>query len=215
MQKTELVIFDCDGVLVDSELIVNQVFLEELNKAGVPIKLNTLLNEFVGHSLDQCLNLIKKKYGFSLGHDFLTRYKVRRDLALESRVKAIEGVENLIQKLKLPYCVASNSEASKVRKMLTLTGLIGYFDGKIFSAADMGKPKPAPDVYLQVASEFSIKSRVCLVIEDTPTGVRAGVAAGMKVFGYSALTPEKSLIEAGASQIFHSMTELQQVMSTY
>jgi beta-phosphoglucomutase-like phosphatase (HAD superfamily) len=92
--------------------------------------------------------------------------------------------------------------------MLTLTGLVGYFGDYIFSAADLGKPKPAPDIYLHVADQMRVRPDACLVIEDTPIGVSAAVAAGMTVYGYSALTPKKSLLSAGAYQTFDSMFDL-------
>ncbi|WP_047516546.1 HAD family phosphatase [Methylophilus sp. Q8] len=213
MQAVELIIFDCDGVLVDSELIVNRVFLEALNRAGVPITLNHLLERFVGHSLEQCLTMVHDQYGVALGSNFVAEYKVKRDLALAQQVRAVDGVEALINQLTIPFCVASNSEAQKVHTMLTLTGLIGYFAGKILSATDMSKPKPAPDVYLKAAAMFGVSPAHCLVIEDTPTGVKAAVAAGMPVFGYAALTPQRILLQAGAARTFFSMTEIQQTIS--
>lgn len=211
-QAIELIIFDCDGVLVDSEPISNRVFMESLNQAGVLITLSELFENYVGLSLAQGLALINQKYDVLLGDDFLIDYRVARDIALAAEIKAIAGVENLISQLTLPYCVASNSEASKVEKMLRLTGLLAYFDGRIFSAADLGKPKPAPDVYLKIADEFGVNPAACLVIEDTTTGVRAGVAAGMQVIGYSATTSEQALTAAGAVEVFKAMSEIQKVI---
>lgn len=213
MQTIKLIIFDCDGVLVDSERIVNLVFADLLNKAGVPITLSHLFETFMGHSLEQCLTMIHQQYGVALDADFVTDYKVQRDLALVQHVKAVEGVEQCIRQLTLPFCVASNSDAQKIHRMLTLTGLIDHFAGKIFSAADMAKPKPAPDVYLKAAAKFGVSPAHCLVIEDTPTGVKAAVAAGMPVFGYAALTPGQVLQQAGANSVFFSMTAIQQAIS--
>lgn len=208
--KIPFVIFDCDGVLVDSEPIANRVFMEALNRAGVAITLSELFANYVGLSLEQGLARINQNYGVLLGDDFLADYKVARDAALAAEIKPIAGVADVISQLSLPYCVASNSEASKVQKMLSLTGLLAYFEGRIFSAADLGKPKPAPDVYLKIAAQFGVNPASCLVIEDTTTGVRAGVAAGMKVIGYSATTSAQALTEAGAFQVFKTMPEIQQ-----
>jgi HAD superfamily hydrolase (TIGR01509 family) len=208
----KFIIFDCDGVLVDSEPISNRVFCEALNKAGVAISLSELFESYVGLSLEQGLALINHKYGVLLGPDFLSDYKAARDAALASEIKAIAGVEALIRQLTLPYCVASNSEASKVEKMLGLTGLLAYFSGRIFSAADFGKPKPAPDIYLKIAAEFGVAPAACLVIEDTVTGVSAGVAAGMQVIGYSATTSEQALTAAGAVQVFKAMSDIQKAI---
>jgi HAD superfamily hydrolase (TIGR01509 family) len=206
------IIFDCDGVLVDSEPISNRVFCEALNKAGVAISLSELFASYVGLSLEQGLNRINQNYGVLLGSDFLVGYKVARDAALAAEIKPIAGVEDIISQLTLPYCVASNSEASKVEKMLGLTGLLAYFSGRIFSAADFGKPKPAPDIYLKIAAEFGIAPAACLVIEDTVTGVSAGVAAGMQVIGYSATTSEQALTAAGAVQVFKTMPDIQKAI---
>ncbi|MGP1718025.1 MAG: HAD family hydrolase [Methylophilus sp.] len=206
------VIFDCDGVLVDSEPISNRVFMEALNQAGVPITLSELFERYVGLSLEQGLTRINQKYGVLLGNDFLANYKVARDAALAAEIKVIAGVEDVIRQLTLPYCVASNSEASKVEKMLSLTGLLSYFKGRIFSAADLGKPKPAPDVYLKIAAQFGVNPADCLVIEDTTTGISAGVAAGMKVIGYSATTSAQALAAAGAFQVFKTMSEIQELI---
>jgi HAD superfamily hydrolase (TIGR01509 family) len=206
------IIFDCDGVLVDSEPISNRVFCEALNKAGVAISLSELFASYVGLSLEQGLNRINQNYGVLLGSDFLVDYKVARDAALAAEIKPIAGVEAVISQLTLPYCVASNSEASKVEKMLGLTGLLAYFSGRIFSAADFGKPKPAPDIYLKIAAEFGIAPAACLVIEDTVTGVSAGVAAGMQVIGYSATTSEQALTAAGAVQVFKTMPDIQKAI---
>jgi HAD superfamily hydrolase (TIGR01509 family) len=206
------IIFDCDGVLVDSEPISNRVFCEALNKAGVAISLSELFASYVGLSLEQGLNRINQNYGVLLGSDFLVDYKVARDAALAAEIKPIAGVEAVISQLTLPYCVASNSEASKVEKMLGLTGLLAYFSGRIFSAADFGKPKPAPDIYLKIAAEFGIAPAACLVIEDTVTGVSAGVAAGMQVIGYSATTSEQALTAAGAVQVFKAMSDIQKAI---
>jgi HAD superfamily hydrolase (TIGR01509 family) len=206
------IIFDCDGVLVDSEPISNRVFCEALNKAGVGISLSELFASYVGLSLEQGLNRISQNYGVLLGSDFLVDYKVARDAALVAEIKPIAGVEAFISQLTLPYCVASNSEASKVEKMLGLTGLLAYFAGRIFSAADFGKPKPAPDIYLKIAAEFGVAPAACLVIEDTVTGVSAGVAAGMQVIGYSATTSEQALTAAGAVQVFKTMSDIQKAI---
>jgi HAD superfamily hydrolase (TIGR01509 family) len=213
MQTIELIIFDCDGVLVDSERIVNRVFADLLNLAGVPITLSHLFDRFMGHSLEQCLAMIHQQYGVALGAHFVTEYKAQRDQALAQHIKSVEGVEQLIHQLTVPFCVASNSDAQKIHSMLTLTGLINLFDGKIFSAADMAKPKPAPDVYLKAAATFGVSPARCLVVEDTPTGVKAAVAAGMPVFGYAALTSGQILREVGATNVFFSMAEIQQAIS--
>ncbi len=204
----ELIIFDCDGVLVDSERITNQVFVDALNEAGVPVGLTDMFEHFVGYSLQQCLTIVSERYGCRLDDEFIDAYKVRRDAALKQSLKAVTGVVDVLDQIRLPYCVASNSEYSKIREMLTITGLLERFDGRIYSAIDLGKSKPAPDIYLYAASQQGFLPDVCLVIEDTHIGVTAAFSAGMTVYGYAALTPASRLLEVGAHRVFHSMPEL-------
>jgi beta-phosphoglucomutase-like phosphatase (HAD superfamily) len=127
---------------------------------------------------------------------------------LESDLKQILGVEEVIRNLQTPFCVASNSRTEKVQAMLKITNLFDYFNGKIFTTSQVKHPKPAPDIYLFAASAFNIEPSNCLVIEDTSVGVTAAKAAGMTVFGYAAQTSTTRLLLAGAHSIFSDMRDL-------
>jgi len=204
----QLVIFDCDGVLVDSERITNEVFVKMLNELGLPLQLEDMFEQFVGHSMEQCMAKITAMLGRQPPEGFLADYRVRTRAVLESKLVAVPGIPEVLEQLTLPYCVASSGDHDKMRTTLGVTGLWPRFEGRIFSVTDVTAPKPAPDVFLHAAATLGFAPADCVVIEDTPTGVRAAVAAGMTVFAYAALTPAQRLRDAGAHFIFDNMRQL-------
>lgn len=204
----ELVIFDCDGVLVDSELITNRVFTQMLNEIGISMTLQDVLERFVGRSMAYCWEAISEILGHKLPQKFIDEYKVRTAAILRSELRSVPGVETVIAGLTCPYCVASSGTHDKMQLTLSITGLLPKFLGRIYSVTEVARSKPFPDVYLYAAKQMGVAPASCAVIEDSPTGVRAGVAAGMTVFGYCAVTPEELLREAGASRTFAHMHEL-------
>jgi HAD superfamily hydrolase (TIGR01509 family) len=208
MAKFELVIFDCDGVLVDSERITNQVFAQMLNELGLPVTLDDMFERFVGHSMPYCLEMIAELLGHAPPDGFVDNYRTRTRSALHSDLKAIPGIAEALDGIALPYCVASSGDHDKMRTTLGITGLLPRFEGKLFSVTEVARGKPAPDVFLYAASKFGVAPSACVVIEDTPTGVAAGVAAGMTVYGYAALMPAKRLQDAAAHLIFDNMANL-------
>jgi HAD superfamily hydrolase (TIGR01509 family) len=203
-----LVIFDCDGVLVDSELITNRVFAGMLNELGIAVTLDVMFERFVGRSMPQCLELITEMLGHPVPQHFVEEYQARSTTALKSELKAVPDIETVLTAMRVPYCVASSGTHEKMQTTLGLTGLLPQFRGKMYSVTEVARSKPFPDVFLYAARQQGIAPADCAVIEDTPTGVRAGVAAGMTVFGYCALTPKQRLIEAGAHHTFERMREL-------
>lgn len=204
----QLVIFDCDGVLVDSERITNTVFAEMLNELGLAVTLADMFEQFVGLSMAQCLERVAQMLGRPAPSDFEAAYRVRTRVALQHRLLPVAGIEAALDAISLPYCVASSGDHDKMRTTLGITGLWARFEGKLFSVTEVANPKPAPDVFLHAAQRFSVAPARCVVIEDTPTGVAAGVAAGMTVFGYAALTPPHRLRAAGAHHLFDDMRAL-------
>jgi HAD superfamily hydrolase (TIGR01509 family) len=204
----QLVIFDCDGVLVDSERITNTVFCAMLNELGLPVSLPDMFEKFVGLSMPQCLDLITELLGRAPPDDFVPELRHRAEAALRSDINPIAGVSEVLKELRVPYCVASSGEHEKIRLTLGTTGLLRSFENRIFSVTDVANPKPAPDVFLFAARTLGVDPAACAVVEDTPTGVRAGVAAGMRVFGFSANTPQHRLREAGAHHVFSDMRQL-------
>lgn len=215
MSNYKLIIFDCDGVLVDSERITNQVFVDMLNELGLSLTLEDMFEQFVGHSMSQCLEKMTGLLGREPPQEFVPTYRARTVQALESDLVAIPGIENALDTISLPYCVASSGDHSKMRTTLGLTGLWPRFEGRIFSVTDVPNPKPAPDVFLHAARQCGAAPGECFVVEDTPTGVKAAVAAGMTVLGYSALTPAHRLLAAGAHCVFDTMTALPGLLQAF
>jgi HAD superfamily hydrolase (TIGR01509 family) len=213
MNDLELVIFDCDGVLVDSERIANQVFCVMLNDLGLPLSLQDMFERFVGLSMNQCVELITDLHGRAPPSTFVDELRQRIASALRDQVRPIPGIEATLAALSIPCCVASSGDHEKIKLTLGATGLLSRFEGKIFSVVDVAKPKPAPDVFLFAARQFGVSPSACAVIEDTPTGVRAAVAAGMRVFGFAANTPAHRLIEAGAHCVFSDMMQLPELLN--
>jgi HAD superfamily hydrolase (TIGR01509 family) len=208
MPQFDLVIFDCDGVLVDSERITNQVFADMLNEIGLPVTLEDMLEQFVGRSMNQCLELITEMLGAQPPKNFVDNYRGRTTLALLSKLTAVSGIENALDKIRLPYCVASSGDHDKMRTTLGITRLLPRFEGKLYSVTEVARGKPHPDVFLYAAQKQAVAPSACVVIEDTPTGVKAGIAAGMTVYGYAARTPASRLLEAGAHGTFAEMVFL-------
>jgi HAD superfamily hydrolase (TIGR01509 family) len=209
----DLVIFDCDGVLVDSELITNRIFARMLNEMGIPVSLEDMFEQFVGRSMPQCLEMTAGLLGRPVPDGFEREYHARAAAALKLELKAVPGIEQVLATMDIPYCVASSGTHEKMNTTLGVTGLLPKFRGKMYSVTEVAQSKPAPDVFLYAAKQSGVDASACAVIEDTPTGVRAGVAAGMTVFGYCALTPRQRLIAAGAHYTFEHMRELPDLIS--
>jgi HAD superfamily hydrolase (TIGR01509 family) len=212
MSNLELVIFDCDGVLVDSEIIVNRVFAETLTEAGFAITYEEVSQKFVGLSFASCLEMIELIFGRPVPTEWLALSKEREIAALKQELQATVGIADVLKKLTLPKCVASNSSPRHIDLVLGLTGLLDHFDGKLYSCHHVDRPKPFPDVYLHAASQMGYAPENCVVIEDSVAGVKAGSAAGMRVLGYALSDRHSShhqaLISAGAKLVFEDMRQL-------
>ena len=207
MAPFDLIIFDCDGVLVDSELISNRILAGMLCDLGLNVTLQDMFERFVGHSMAHCLALIREGLGGEVPAGFEADYHARTDLAL-AELQSVPGVVEALERLALPCCVASNGEPDKIRRSLGRTGLLERFEGRLFSAAAVARGKPAPDLFLHAAATMGAAPERCVVVEDTSVGVTAGKAAGMTVFGYAGRTPAARLHAAGANVVFSDMTEL-------
>jgi HAD superfamily hydrolase (TIGR01509 family) len=204
----KLIIFDCDGVLVDSEIIISTVLTELLSDVGLSFQLNEVYENFVGYSFAQCLVKIEKMLGKMPPPNFELRYRQETKIALEKNLQPVQGVKKVIQQLELPYCVASSSSHKRMQSTLGVTGLLPYFEGTLFSIEDVSRGKPYPDVYLYAAQKMGFDPFQCIVIEDTPLGVVGGIAAGMTVFGFSARTQTQKLENAGAHKVFDKIDML-------
>jgi HAD superfamily hydrolase (TIGR01509 family) len=149
-----------------------------------------------------------------LPETFVPALRERAAAALWAEVTPIAGVADVLAHLQIPFCVASSGDYEKMKLTLGKTGLLSRFGANIFSITDVENPKPAPDIYLHAARQNGVDPHACVVIEDSPTGVRAGVAAGMTVFGFAAQTPEQQLSKAGAHVIFTDMTQLTELLAS-
>jgi HAD superfamily hydrolase (TIGR01509 family) len=203
-----LVIFDCDGVLVDSEFITNRIFARMLNELGVSVTLADMFETYVGRSMRQCIETIERQLGHSVPESFLEQYHARTTAAFRAELRAVAGVEAALNAITIPCCVASSGSREKMATTLGITGLYPRFRSKLFSADDVAKGKPAPDIFLHAAKCSGVAPQACAVIEDSPAGVAGAVAAGMTVYGYCASTPEARLLAAGAHYTFSSMSKL-------
>lgn len=217
--RFDCVIFDCDGVLVDSEPIVNRVLNEMLNELGIKISLEDSTRMFLGRAVREELGAIERMRGAPLPENWLSTWLARRNQVLEAEVAAVPHVREAVAAIAatgMPVCVASGADRIKVKLQLTRTGLVELFhqDARehIFSATEVERSKPAPDVYLLAARTMGVAPARCAVIEDSPTGVTAGVAAGMTVFGYAARNDANTLLAAGARHIFRDMRDLPELV---
>lgn len=185
----DAVLFDCDGVLVDSEPITNRVLTEMLGELGWQLTVEETMRIFVGKAVKDEMALIEAKTGFRLTQDWLSTFWARRNEALERELVPIPGaaeaVRALQERLDGRIACASGADRRKVELQLAKIGLLDAFQGRIFSGHETPRSKPYPDVYLAAASALGVDPVRCAVVEDTVTGASAGIAAGATVFGYS------------------------------
>ena len=212
MKRTQLVIFDCDGVLVDSEPIANRTLGQMLRELGLDLTQEDIFQNFVGYSLPHCMRVIEGMLDKPPPENFLRDLQARTFAAFKTELRAMPGIEETLDRLELPFCVASSGDHEKMNTTLGLTGLLPRFAGRIFSVTQVARGKPAPDVYLFAARQLGAEPSSCLVVEDTPPGVQAGVAAGMTVFGFCAHTPQATLKAAGAHRTFDDMRALPEMV---
>ncbi|RYY64483.1 MAG: HAD family phosphatase, partial [Comamonadaceae bacterium] len=187
--KFDAVLFDCDGVLVDSEWITNGVLRDMLEELGWKLSAEECMRTFVGKAVKDERALIEARTGRPLTEDWMVRFRERRNEGLIQRVKPIRGAVEAVALLHDRFggriACASGADRFKVELQLEKCGLMPFFKGRIFSGHELPRSKPAPDVYLAAAAALGVPPARCAVIEDTVTGVTAGVAAGATVFGYS------------------------------
>ncbi len=207
-----LTIFDCDGVLIDSERILNQVFRECLFGIGLELSLEETIRRFKGRSTKDCLHIVETMLGRPVPSEALNaEYEERSAKRFKEKIGPIPGIIKALEQLPYQRCVASSSSYEHIHLGLELSGLISYFTEGIFSASEVKRGKPAPDLFLYAASQLGAIPEECIVIEDSTAGVEAAIAAGMTVLGFVDLTPEIELRSAGAIT-FNNMLELPQLI---
>jgi HAD superfamily hydrolase (TIGR01509 family) len=212
-RPSALVIFDCDGVLVDSEILAHELLAEMMTELGQAMTTAEAIEAFAGRSLTDVLTLVEAIFGRKLPDEVGQRYGQRLADRLRCELKPVPGVKAAIAELPHRRCVASSSSFERVRLSLEVTGLAQLFDGNIFSAAQVAHGKPAPDLYLFAARTMGVAPGDCIVVEDSPRGVSSAVSAGMIVIGFAGGGHAghdlvQNLSTAGARMVISSMREL-------
>ena len=214
--RFEAILFDCDGVLVDSEPITSGVLRDMLEERGWKLSPQECMRLFIGKAVKDETALIEARTGQPLTEDWMVRFRERRNVGLMAGVKPIRGALEAVAKIHELYegriACASGADRFKVELQLEKCGLMPYFKDRIFSGHELPRSKPAPDVYLAAAAALGVDPKRCAVVEDTVTGVMAGVAAGATVFGYSPAQAghdaPQALRQAGALCIFKDLSAL-------
>ena len=186
MPKYKCVIFDCDGVLVDSEPIGNQVLVDLANELGANISLEYAFKNFKGNSLQNCVNQIASLIERELPSNFIEDYRSLSYEKFKTDIKPVDGIVEVIEDLKIPYCVASSGPETKIKLNLELTGLLPFFKENIYSCYTIQKWKPDPAIFLWAARTMGFHPSECLVVEDSAIGVNAAIKGGFDVFGFTA-----------------------------
>ncbi|WP_193367086.1 HAD family hydrolase [Pelagibius marinus] len=209
-----LVIFDCDGVLVDSEAISNRIMAEAITAAGVPMTYEECRARFVGGALQRVIDTVEQWRGAPLPPGWKDDFEARRNEALRRELTAVPGAAAAVEAIRAsetPVCVASSGSLEKMNLTLGLTGLKACFGDNLFSATMVAHGKPEPDLFLYAAEQMGQVPENCVVVEDSLLGVTAAVAAGMRVLAYTAETDADALTAAGA-QTFENMAELPELI---
>jgi len=184
-QPLELVIFDCDGVLVDSETLASELEVELFAEIGMPMTAAEIAERFLGRSPAFVNAAVAEHLGGSLPADWERYWEARYKAVLTERLRPIPGVVEALEQITLPVCVASSSGPASIAFKLSLCGLDRWFGDRVFSAAQVRNGKPAPDLFLLAARRLGVDPSACAVIEESPVGVQAGRAAGMRTFAYA------------------------------
>lgn len=210
--KYKCVIFDCDGVLVDSEFITAKVLVAMGKDLGLHMDLDFVVGEFLGKSLNDIMHYLDVLAKGGLPPDFESEYRKKTFEVFKNELKPIEGVHSVIESLKIPFCVASSGPLEKIRANLTTTGLINKFEGRMFSCYEIQSWKPNPDIFLHAAKNMGFKPKECAVIEDSKVGVQAALAGGFDVFVYSKNGHDHP-VGVQETFVFQDMSELKSLLS--
>lgn len=211
--RVDLVIFDCDGTLVDSEVLSIKVDQRVLSDHGWNLTLDDIVSRFMGRTSAHFTQELESFLGRGLPQNWELKYQPWYAEAFERELTPVAGLENALARILLPTCVASNSSHARLKKTLGITGLLPRFAGRIFSAEDVREGKPAPDLFLHTAQAMAVPPERCLVIEDSRFGVHAARTAGMRVLGYAGgLTPPEWL-EGPQTTVFTDMEQLPELIT--
>ncbi|MEJ0074456.1 MAG: HAD family hydrolase [Alphaproteobacteria bacterium] len=208
-----LLIFDCDGVLVDSEVIAHQTLLDAIAPLGLTIPLKDSFAIFSGRSLKDTLAIIEQRLGRAPPGDFLEQSRALLFERFRQNLKPVAGIADAIAALPYPRCVASSSSFDRLRLVLEITGLAPLFGAHVFSATQVERGKPAPDLFLFAARQMGATPVHCIVVEDSTLGIEAGRAAGMRVIGFAGASHATDALahdleRAGADRVIRGMRDL-------
>ena len=211
---TELIIFDCDGVLVDSEPLSAKVAATALAEFGVHLDAQTRQKSFTGLTFAAAVAKVRSDFGVELPPAYAIRHAQLLEQMFRQELKPMAGVVQMLKSLRLPFCVGSNSSQARLAMTFEVTGLAHFFKGRIFSGEDVKEGKPAPDLFLHAAARCGVAPQNCLVIEDSPVGVVAAVKAGMPAIGFvggghASPALRERLLQAGASGLFDDLMLIQ------
>ena len=210
---TELIIFDCDGVLVDSEIIALTVLAAAASEEGAAMGADEAIRSFRGLKIADCVREIERRSGRRVRETFVADLRRATALAFDAGLKPIEGIHAALAEITVPVCVASNGPMSKLTHTLGLTKLLGHFEGRIFSAYEVGSWKPDPGLFLHTAKTLGVHPSRCVVVEDSLSGIHAANAAGMRVLGFTGGDPDvERELGAVCAQLFHRMSDLPRLL---
>ncbi len=185
LDSIDLVIFDCDGVLIDSEVISANIIVKNLAAVGVAVDPDYVYKHFLGQNFANVVHKVRRNFDIELPEDFRSRYRQELLLAFEDSLRTTHGVESILADLAVISCVATSSSPPRTQRALELVGLTDFFGANVFTASEVKSGKPAPDLFLHAAKNMKVAPKNCLVIEDSLVGLEAAVAAGMNVWRYA------------------------------
>jgi len=206
LKSYKCIIFDCDGVLVDSEVLGCQAFVDLANTYGAGIDIDYAMRNFKGGHLKDSIRQVEEIIAKPLPESFIADYRKRSTEVFKAELQPIKGIRNVLDSLEVPFCTASSGPMEKITDNLKTTGLYSYFEGNMFSCYDIEKWKPDPAIYLLAAKTMGFEIKDCLVIEDSNAGVMAAKTGGFDVYGFT--PPEDDSLRENCTKIFHDMDSL-------
>jgi len=212
--RFSLVIFDCDGVLVDSEVLGIRVLVECAAEYGTQMEMSEALPLFLGRKMAECVAILAKRATVPFPDEFTANFRAQSAIVFRKELQPIPGVREALAQITAPVCVATNGPREKMTLSLEVTGLLPRFGTNLFTAYEVGSWKPAPDLYLHAAAAFGIAPQNCAVVEDSPLGIQAAVAAGMTPFGYAPSEAHARELAALGAVTFPKMAMLPGLLST-
>lgn len=206
--RPELIIFDCDGVLVDSERIAARVQVALGAELGWPLSEDEVIDRFIGRSSASIREQVAARLGEETAATWWERFEQLHREAVDAGLSPVDGLPEALDAIELPTCVASSGSHEKMRHTLGRTGLYDRFAGRIYSATEVSRGKPAPDLFLHAARQSGVDPSACVVVEDSRPGVQAARAAGMRAFGYAGGLTRAEQLEGPGTVVFHDMRKL-------